>query len=891
MLLALSVGLSGCSDSSSGSSGGGPTDGDGPGSGNATLTSSMSGAVRLEAMDETVVESSGPARVTAAGRSLFTYEVHNQGLTEAAAASLRGQPKVRAAEDETAGTNLLAIDEDGNATLALESNYPIKVMYSVADPNGEYVYLALDTGWWNWDGNDYSQFIAQAGCAFFRVEIDTDEIACVEEGLFVQNMDDNYFKAVSGNQKPIQFDADGNVYFTGTTFTQECDDWGCWLNQTDWNPRIYRVSSEDGAVTALTQDNAWIDYFLTLSTGELVYQSLNEDTWESNLYVWQDGQTIDLTTQGWGVNFFTGDTNNSVLWGDWGSAGVRVARPLPGGGVHYSALDTTLFGDNSYSSTTPLRILVGDDGRLYGVFEAWHSECADYGDGACNDWNYYTVLSVYQMLPYDPVPKVELTLSDDWGWWHWMGRTPFQVSKGHLYYSETVDVEIDGASFGTADVIHVVRLEDRVRRTALDEGLSDSEGARYEIYSWRLSGDELHFSALDKSRTVVVTGVIDTTKVRAGADESEYLTLTDTSSASGATASIQDIEVLRPRQPDDDPGANPVVQEFHANPDNRYSVSVDFNKYMDMASVEESMEFVSTGDQEPVPGMKVWLYKTLHLIPDLDGLANATVKPLDHDTEYRLAFGEGTMDAYGWDLAAGTQGKETTWTTLPADGWYAAQADDASGDFADGQMARFLGRADKNSWTPETYDLEVDASDNVRIEFSARNYSWEGIEVVLWNGTSPDDNPWHNREAKVVFGSGWIDLDYKYVDGNGSNTWEWVSGLDDVVFNGNWGRYRIDFYGNSIRVSYSTDGTTFHEIDGLSVDDFRYENAGSDDYTLLLRVREPVSIDNLTVTSLDASGEVSGQDAVRMDEGFEDELPDGLNTNIEGEINKNDYWW
>lgn len=141
--------------------------------------------------------------------------------------------------------------------MAINANYPIKVMYSVVDPAGEYVYLALDTGWNNFDGNDYSRFIAQENCAFFRVKISDNSYSCVMQGLFVQSMDDQYRQNISGNQKPIQFYAASNVYFSGTELTREqnsypdcCDADGneftvteYWIGPTDWRAQIYRVSA------------------------------------------------------------------------------------------------------------------------------------------------------------------------------------------------------------------------------------------------------------------------------------------------------------------------------------------------------------------------------------------------------------------------------------------------------------------------------------------------------------------------------------------------------------------------------------------------------------------------------------------------------------------------
>ncbi len=164
-----------------------------------------------------------------------------------------------------------------------------------------------------------------------------------------------------------------------------------------------------------------------------------------------------------------------------------------------------------------------------------------------------------------------------------MRETPFQISKGFLYYVESEDVEY----LGTRDLIKMVYLPDRTATQILD-----AEDQRYEIYKWRLIGDILHFSALEKSTTTVVSGEIDTLKVRDGRPVEEFLTIRETASAIGAVCQIRDIEILTPQQPETDTESDPAVQEFHTSPENLYSVSMDFTKYMDKLSVEDNLGFV-----------------------------------------------------------------------------------------------------------------------------------------------------------------------------------------------------------------------------------------------------------------------------------------------------------
>ncbi|MBW1691951.1 MAG: hypothetical protein JRJ70_14625 [Deltaproteobacteria bacterium] len=870
-------------------------------------TFNISNAVSLLAMEQTVTAAS-VRKTSSDGRPLFTYEIWNEGLekplTKEEIAERAKQRSAKQDGEEEAGTNLLACDEEGNCWLAIDSYYPIKVMYSVTDPAGEYVYLALDTGWWgDWDGNDYTQFIAQENCAFFRVKIADNTIECVKEGTFVQNMDDMYMQTVCGDQKPIQFDDDSNVYFTGTTFERE--EWeDCWwdegaqtnictthymINQTTWNPLLYRLDNETGEIDDLTPDNTSVQFFVVLPTGEIAYQSWNIDTWSAGgLYMWQDGQTIPLSGETWGVNFFTGDTSNAVMWGSWDEYGVRFARPRTQGGAERATLNTKLFGgafSDQYSST-PRRIIVGDDGRLYGVFESWLSEY----DSTQEMWIYDTVLSVFQILPYDGIPKVELSLGDDPNaWWNWMQDTPFKVSKGFLYYTEQETVEF----YGERDVIKMVKLEDRASNTLLD---SNDPIQRYEIYSWSLSGDTLYFSGLDLTTTTVVTGEIDTLKVRQGQPESDYLTVTETASAIGATSAVQDIEVLRPRQPETDTGSAPTVEKFYVTTENIYSASIDFTKYMNKSSVEDNLSF-SDGTND-VDSMKIWIYKSLHLIPDLGGLGDNSTSPLVADTQYTITLGSGTQDAYGWDLAAGTQGKSVTWKTRPDSGWYYATTDAADTAISETGVAKYAGPVEEYTketfqlWANADHDTEVDATGNVRIEFSAVNYGWDGVDVVLWNNTNYDagmhaGDTWMGFDAIVRMGN-WTSIDYKTGEYDDWSS-DWADGNTPNLFNGNWARYRVDFYGTNLVVSYSEDGIDFDPV--MSVYDFKNRVGNTDNLTFLIRASNPVVVDNLQVTTLTQEGEVATAAGDILDLDFTGSIDSQFGTTDVSANYGLDGWW
>ncbi|MBV1884087.1 MAG: hypothetical protein KUG82_20775 [Pseudomonadales bacterium] len=877
----------------------------------ATMTFNISSAVALLANSDVVeaVASSSMVRGVAGEKPLFTYRIVNNSARSIRAvdgeddgtatdsstdAETTTESSSEDSESEGGSTNLLSIDEDGNASLAIESNVPIKILYTLASPDGDSVYVALDNGWYDYDGNDYTQYIAANNCALYKVTIVDNAFDCVEEGLYVQNMDDSYRKAISGNQKPIQFDSAGNLYFAATTFSVGGDSWcmqydengdcieeetNYWIEGSDWQPRIYMRDVDTGEVSAVTQDNESIDFFLVLPSGELVFQSYNETNWQNELSILQGSQKIDLSGGSWGVDFFTVDSGNTVIFGqgDYSGTdenGLRFARPRTEGGVEKASLNTSLFGadnrNSGWGNPKPRRIIPGDDGRLYGVFEGGR----DTYDSSGNYDGWTQILTLYQMLPYDGVPKLELELGTNVDWWSWMGDTPFQISRGYLYYTETIDVEF----LGTADVIRMMNLTTRETTTLLEPVAGGDP--RYQIYNWRLNGTIIYFSGLNKNGNVVVTGELDTVVIREGEDITAALTVNATASALGATSSVQDIEVLLPQQPEVDTGSSAVVLEVHQDMDNLYSMSVDFSKYMDKDLVAEHLALTS-GDTSEGPMedggityLPVWLFKTLHLIPDLDGLGASDTVAMSPGTEYTLSFASGIRDAYDWDLTATD---DSLVTLRPDNGWYVGTlSDSVDATVAETDVLRYAGPDTLGDL--ETFNLGSIPAD-VRFEFSGKNMGWEGPQLMIWDDDSGVTDTWTKTIVRLRMGN-WSDLEYRDTDGNGM----WDNAETPEMFNGTFKRYRVDLYGANLMVSVSEDGSTYSEVEGLTQANM---GARASTYSLLLRARDSLQLDNLEISTLDSSGgmmTVAG-DIYSEDFNGDTEVPSSFATDVTATLN------
>ena len=754
----------------------------------------------------------------------------------------------------TGSSNLISVNSTGTAKLAMSSSMPIKVLYSAIDPSGTYAYFALDSDNQTQSNLNFSQTIATLNCGLFQVKRADNSTKCVGEGKLLRAIDDSYRQALSADSKPIQFDKNGNVYFAATTFTSNCWQNGsvkqCSMNGYNWNDKqVYKYSLSTGNLTVVSQDNEVTEYFAVLPAGDVVFNThQTTGSWRSKLSMLRtNGTNVVLAdNMDWGTTFTT-DTNDAVIWANQNYSstenGIRFARPNPSGqsGGNWAMLNTNLFANNNgnigYTTPTPRRLIVADDGKLYGVFESYRSICNN--GGACTSEN---SLRVNQVLPYDPVPKVVLRMPTN-NWWDWMRTTPFVVSKGFLYYKETVD---PGDGNGSRDVINMVRLSDRTQTTILSNEV-------FQIYNWQLAGDVLYFSGLKNSVNKVVMGQIDALKVNRGRPASEYLSLKYTASAASAASTINDIEVVRPVIPVD-PTSAPVLESFSADQENIYSVSLAFTKGMNMKEVTDNITMKKT-DQTAVTFFPVWIYKSLHLIPVGAGLTYSTRAndtPLAYNTGYVVNLpANRATDLAGIYLSSAVN---KNFTTRPADGWYMSTASlDNTGLSldSDNNIAKWAQGRDANGliYTANDYTVATNMPENFRIEFSARNNNWSGLSMYLW---FLDSNVSQNRRLLQMDLGNWTGI-YAREAGSG---WRNINKNQQTsnAFTGEWLKYRVDVWGAKVRLSYckeacSNAGNWVAFPSALEIDNLETRSIGS--MSLNITLTQSLDLGSIKIVSLD----------------------------------------
>lgn len=337
----------------------------------------IAGAASLQALEDVVVAASSERsrQGRAAHGTLFTYQRASHATRHQVTSRATWRTGTRDAI--TAGTNLLAVDEDGHARLAVTAVDDVRVLFMVTDPAGEYLYLALDP-------LQSAAVVAISHCAIYRIRLADDTASCLLEGHYLQDMDNAFVRRLGGNQKPLQLDADGNVYFAANPFTVA----GASVDPGSWRPIIYRYDVDDGSIRPLTHNALVIRFFLVLETGEVVYQGANALSGQEKLWLYQEGSSIDLTDTP--PSLFMRDSYKNLFWVGEDVAqrpGLWFSRSAEGGGVYRAMLKSRAYPNYSAS---PDQVAVGDNGRLYGVF-------ATQGSG----------VMIQQMLPYAAQPVVE----------------------------------------------------------------------------------------------------------------------------------------------------------------------------------------------------------------------------------------------------------------------------------------------------------------------------------------------------------------------------------------------------------------------------------------------------------------------------------------------------
>ena len=125
--------------------------------------------------------------------------------------------------------------------------------------------------------------------------------------------------------------------------------------------------------------------------------------------------TGDDTSGWWGDMFYVIADSGTVIYGSgssgWGSGGVKFAQkhPVVARARVVVKLDTSLFTSRN-NSPTPARIMMGDDGYIYGLF----NEDTGYWDESQGTQIDQARINLFRILPYKQTPIISIHVKGNW---------------------------------------------------------------------------------------------------------------------------------------------------------------------------------------------------------------------------------------------------------------------------------------------------------------------------------------------------------------------------------------------------------------------------------------------------------------------------------------------
>lgn len=735
----------------------------------------LRGAVSVVTTDNTAIKTvSGanlPATAKAGHSKLNSFTFINADNAEdfkkqkrAALAPMARSSSVtsREGEEESSASNLFVIDENGEMSFAAESQYDFKVSYSVVkslkNAEGEdeqFVYFTIADHQSGID-NDFwisKEFIKAAdNCAIFKVATADGSWDCVAPNLLPIAMNDQYRQTMSDDKrKPLQVDDQGNVFVLARDLivSNEQDSDGDGVNDfytldPDWSvePTIRKVSLT-GEVKKITRDDIYVQSYIKIDDDSLVYSYSGENT-GLKMIVGLSGDnqsTVELGRQGyWNDFFYAIDDHNTIIFSQNGgesNKGISFGQKSETfiGGAETFKLNTKDFSSNSWDST-PRRVILADDGSIYGLFEdyTWNNETQ-----TSESW-----ANLKRILPYSKATFARFNVGSNWWGYFDNGQRNIQLSKGYAFYLE----DQEHGAYGKRTNIKAVRMVDGELTTMLD---GDWAAERYEISTWKLSGDTIYFSGFDTANSQMIAGEVDTLKMKQGLAVDEYLTIGASASIVGANNVIDDYEVLRASAPDNFTGGNPRIVQTYSDPENVFSASIEFNKYMNTDSVNALTSVTYTNESDElidVTSMKVWLGRRLHLIFDAnyDPANEVDTDPLPYGTELSIAVDGNALDLEGLQLLMSETPLTASFSTRPETGFYTSSAEVIDG-VSDGIVLRYSAAEDRNG-KQAVANLATDIKTiNHRVEFSTPAKIEGRFELRL---KDPYQANWANLDSEIM---------------------------------------------------------------------------------------------------------------------------------------------
>jgi len=705
---------------------------------------------------------------------------------------------------DTYVSNFVGLGPDNKLYSLIQSEHVINVDHVATSLDKSELYLSIST---SDDGLKYS---LQQNCSLYKVTLSDNSARCILHGNFLSKPSeiDKPSRFLKNKNSTFQFDSDGNVYVLAQRFLKNCNK-SCTTGDalSDYTRQennvrqgyylqnqvqVYRIDRE-GEKEVFTLNGATPIALRVLKDRLLaLFTNTAEQT---NLHIIDEGVPQSLTLPAGIESVIVDDVGNLIL-------NDSLLMTPRNGEVQWANINHTL------REHTDLRL--SDTMEIYDTVGS----------------------SIYRTLPFEVRPVAQLNSNENS--LVFLDKYIFEYLASDVLVHDTYTRE-------TFDLATTLDL------TNSDKIMGDMRHTNGMLIFTVKNLDTEELSLLElPSNTLSKTNILTSDIMR--------FTLSD------STNSIENLIVL-------DSNTAQVdfkIDQWFGFAENSNSITAKFSSPIEASGSQ--LINVDDSDSNATEFSVIQLGAYIHIFPDVDGKINNELidgevlnhAPMDSGLSYEVVANSSIKNIFDRALVQTQSGENFpnnfAVQTAPEGGVYFSNVSSFSHQYSelnaeissDGLIAKPVCKSD--SCSSYYYNLGVERAGNVRIEFST---SGTFSQLALWDSVRYGWS--YNRQISPVYAF-WADT----TSANMKNTVETlthnlIDSDDAILVNENlWRRYRFDYYGNNLTVSYSLDGKVYTVLEELKITDAENYISSSDEYHWLMEFDG--ALDNLSVSLLDTAG-------------------------------------
>jgi len=531
----------------------------------------------------------------------------------------------------TSTDSLITIDNNSVIDYGIISDYDLEIEQVVTDPSNTNSYILMK---YNGGHSNLSADlnIRALNCSIFRVNLENNEMTCIEKGMVVLGIKDNINNTRDIYAKPVLDFSDNGKFFFMTLST------GDFSPEEDLKCHKYCLYEHDPVSSTTTKLNKDLELeasrFLVLGDGQVVYTgwklengelNLNNSVHSEILLRDENQNVIELSSSG--GNGYHHDINagdhKTVIFGSESSSSssIVMARSISG-----TVKKTYIELGEQWGAGGITAIIKSSSGKIY----------AQARNG------------LYSVLPYNIGSSVS---------------TPDEVKNNFsnsemcgssltcfIYYEIIGDIviynHINYNYTNKPTTIKATRISDN-KTISLVEPDSNCTTNCYSVDShlstdnagwkpkWYSNGNDFYISVNNLSTNENELIKIQLDKIDFNGSSNQYNLMNDLDDYMN-NKSAKDISGLNVINSN---ATTPTAQIKHEDNDT-LSVRIEFNNKMNYSDVESKVSIIDNSSNSGIGFMPIWNDKTLHLVVDTD---NGTVfdynaDPLTSGTTYKVTL-------------------------------------------------------------------------------------------------------------------------------------------------------------------------------------------------------------------------------------------------------------